>query len=193
MTSLCITGDPTADQLLGEDPLALLIGMALDQQIPMEKAFSGPAVLRQRLGYLDAERITQTPPEAFAAAMAGPPAVHRFPGSMAKRIQDLCAVISTDYGNDAATLWSTARTGAELLERVAALPGFATQKAQIFVALLGKQWGVRPRGWRTAAGDYGQAGVRKSVADVTSRQTLLQVRAYKQEQKARARAGTATA
>ncbi len=180
---LQITNDLAADTFLSEDPLALLLGMALDQQIPMEKAFSGPAVLRERLGHLDAERIAQTAPEAFGAAMAGPPAVHRFPGSMGKRVQELCAVIAADYGNDAATLWSTARTGDELLMRVAALPGFATQKAQIFVALLGKQWGVRPRGWRQAAGGYGADGVRRSVADVTSKESLQQVRDYKKAAK----------
>jgi len=185
--ALCITGDPAADTLLGDDPLALLLGMALDQQIPMEKAFAGPAVLLERLGHLDAARIAETDEATFAAAMAGPPAVHRFPGSMGKRVKDLCAVVAEDYANDAASVWADAGTGAELLRRVEALPGFGRQKAQIFVALLGKQLKVRPKGWREAAGAYGENKVTRSVADVTSKATLLQVRAYKQAAKAAAR------
>jgi uncharacterized HhH-GPD family protein len=187
VTTIRITGDAAADGLLGRDPLAILVGMALDQQIPMEKAFSGPAVLLERLGHLDAARIADTPDEVFLAAMKGPPAVHRFPGSMGKRVQELCAVIARDYGNDAASIWTGAKTGEELLSRLEALPGFGRQKAQIFVALLGKQLKVRPRGWREAAGAYGEDRVTRSVADVTSKDTLLQVRAYKQAAKAAAR------
>lgn len=185
--TLWFTPDDEANALLERDPLALLIGMTLDQQIPMEKAFKGPAVLRERLGHLDAARIAELDPEVFGEAMATPPAVHRFPGSMGKRVQDLCAVIAQDYGNDASALWSDATTGAELLARMKALPGFGDQKARIFVALLGKQLKVRPAGWREAAGSYGDEDALRSVADVTSPETLLQVRAYKQQAKAAAK------
>jgi uncharacterized HhH-GPD family protein len=182
--NLHLSQDPAADRLLGEDPLALLVGMVLDQQIPLEKAFTSPYVLRERLGSeLDAERIAAYDPDAFAEIFATPPALHRFPGSMAKRVQALCRVVAGDYGNDAAAVWAGARTGAELLARVGALPGFGEQKAKIFVALLGKQLGVRPRGWREAAGEYGEDGVRRSVADIVDAESLREVRAYKQEMK----------
>ena len=187
MPTIWITGDAAADALLGSDPLALLLGMALDQQIPMEKAFSGPAVLRERLGHLDAARIAELPEEEFLVAMKGPPAVHRFPGSMGKRVQELCAVIAADYDNDAARIWEGVGTGAELLARLEALPGFGNQKARIFVAVLGKRWKVRPKGWREAAGAYGLDDAKRSVADVTSKQSLLEVRAYKQAAKQAAR------
>ena len=187
MVTMHLSQDPDADALLSSDPLALLLGMLLDQQIPMEKAFRGPQVLLERLGHLDAARIAALDPDDLGTAMATTPAVHRFPGSMGKRVQDLCAVIAADYGNDAETLWAGAKTGAELLARIKALPGFGDQKAQIFVALLGKQLKVRPRGWREAAGGYGEDKVTRSVADVTSPETLLAVRAYKQEAKRAAR------
>jgi len=185
---LHLSQDPDADALLSKDPLALLLGMALDQQIPMEKAFRGPQLLMERLGHLDAARIAALGPGEFAAVMATPPAVHRFPGSMAKRLQDLCVVVADDYGNDASALWTGAASGADLLQRVTALPGFGDQKARIFVALLGKQLAVRPRGWRQAAGAYGQDGVTQSVADVTGPESLLAVRAHKQAAKKAARA-----
>ena len=181
MPTMHLTQDADADALLSTDPLALLLGMCLDQQIPMEKAFSGPRVLQERLGHLDARRIAKDP--GFLDAMAQPPAVHRFPGSMGKRVQDLCAALVADYDGEAARLWDGVDSGAELLRRVKALPGFGDQKARIFVALLGKQWGVQPDGWREAAGPYGEEGALKSVADVTSRETLLEVRAYKQAAK----------
>ena len=180
---LHITGDPVADALVSRDPLALLLGMLLDQQIPMEVAFQGPAKLLGRLGHLDAARICELDPEAFGAVMATSPAVHRFPGSMGQRVQALCWVIANEYGNDASALWIDATTGPELLARIKILPGFGDQKARIFVALLGKQLTVQPTGWRGAAGGYGEAGVTKSVADVTSPETLLQVRAFKQAAK----------
>jgi uncharacterized HhH-GPD family protein len=183
MPTLHLSQDPDADALLSEDPLALLLGMLLDQQIPMEKAFTGPHVLRERLGHLDATRIAEHPPEEFAALVAQPPAVHRFPGSMAKRLQDLCRALVEHYDGRAEAVWEDVLDGAELRRRMEALPGFGTQKAQIFVALLGKQWGVRPDGWREAAGAYGEEGVTKSVADVTSQETLLKVREYKQAAK----------
>lgn len=188
MAVLHLSQDPDADALLSKDPLALLLGMALDQQIPMEKAFRGPQLLMERLGHLDAARIAALGPGEFAAVMATPPAVHRFPGSMAKRLQDLCVVVADDYGNDASALWTGAASGADLLQRVTALPGFGDQKARIFVALLGKQLAVRPRGWRQAAGAYGQDGVTQSVADVTGPESLLAVRAHKQAAKKAARA-----
>lgn len=185
--SIRIAQDAVADELLTREPLALLVGMLLDQQIGMEVAFRGPAKLVERLGQLDAATIAEMDPEAFGAVMATTPAVHRFPGSMGQRVQALCAVIANEYGNDASALWSEARTGAELLARMKALPGFGDQKARIFVALLGKQLGVQPTGWREAAGGYGEEGALRSVADVTSPETLLQVRAYKQAVKAAAK------
>lgn len=189
MPDLHIVGDPDADALLSRDPLALLLGMMLDQQYPMEAAFAGPWKLQGRLGHLDAAKIAEMDPDEFGKLMSTPPAVHRFPGSMGGRAQALCAIIAGEYGNDAARLWSTAKTGKELLDRVKALPGFGDQKARIFVALLGKQLGVRPDGWREVAGSYGDDGAFRSVADVTSQDTLLQVRAYKQQMKAAAKRG----
>jgi uncharacterized HhH-GPD family protein len=187
MPTLQLTQDPAADALLGEDPLAILLGMLLDQQIPMEKAFRGPYDLKQRLGgTLDAQAIAAHPD--LGSVMATPPAIHRFPGSMAQRVQDLCAALVRDYDGDAAQVWETAQDGPELLRRMKALPGFGDQKARIFVALLGKQWGVQLPGWREAAGAYGDEGALKSVADVVSKETLLQVRAYKQEAKRAAKA-----
>lgn len=188
MPDLRIAQDEGADRLLADSPLALLLGMALDQQIPMEKAFRGPAVLLERLGHLDAARIADHPPEAFAAVMAQPPAVHRFPGSMGKRVQDLCRHLVEQHGGRAEALWEDVEDGPELLRRLQALPGFGRQKAQIFLALLGKQRGVQPQGWREAAGAYGEDGALRSVADVVSPETLLEVRAYKQAAKSAAKA-----
>jgi uncharacterized HhH-GPD family protein len=190
MAALHLSQDPDADALLSRDPLALLLGMLLDQQIPMEKAFRGPAVLLERLGHLDAARIADAHPDAFAAVMAEPPAVHRFPGSMGKRVQDLCRALVEHHGGRAEAVWDGVDDGREVLRRLQALPGFGTQKAQIFVALLGKQCGVTPDGWREAAGVYGEDGALRSVADVTSPQSLLEVRAYKQSVKAAAKAQT---
>jgi uncharacterized HhH-GPD family protein len=183
---------PDADALLDRDPLALLIGMALDQQIPMEKAFAGPHVLAERMGvdHLDATEIANHPPETFAKLFIGPPAIHRFPGAMAGRIQDLARRLVSDYDGRADAVWLDASSGAELHARLAALPGFGAQKARIFVALLGKQRGVRPAGWREAAGPYGEARSFRSVADVTGPDALLKVRAHKKEMKATAKAAT---
>ena len=189
MTTLHLSQDPDADALLSRDPLALLLGMLLDQQIPMEKAFKGPHVLQERLGHLDAARIAQHDPEELAALVGQTPAVHRFPGSMAKRLQDLCRALVEQYDGRAEAVWEDASDGNELLRRLEALPGFGKQKAQIFLALLGKQLGVRPEGWRQAAGAYGEDGALRSVADVTSPETLQQVRAYKQSVKAAAKKG----
>jgi uncharacterized HhH-GPD family protein len=186
--TLHLTGDPAADDLLSRDPLALLIGMLLDQRIPMEKAFGGPRLLAERLGTdpLDAELIAAADPERVVAVMAGPPAVHRFPRSMAVRVQELAAAVVRDYHGDAAALWAGAASGPELLARLRALPGFGDQKARIFTALLGKQFDVRPAGWREAAGDYGLDGFR-SVADVVDESSLQKVREHKKA--ARAAAG----
>ncbi len=188
--ALHLSQDPDADALLSRDPLALLLGMLLDQQIPMEKAFRGPAVLLERLGHLDAAQIADADPEGFAAVMAKPPAVHRFPGSMAKRVQDLCRALVDDHGGRAEAVWEGAEDGAEVLRRLEALPGFGRQKAQIFLALLGKQRGVTPRGWREAAGKYGEDGALRSIADVVSPETLQEVRSYKQAVKAEAKAAS---
>lgn len=183
MPSIHISGDRESDALLSKDPLALLIGMALDQQIPMEKAFKGPAVLRERLGKaLDAADIAAR--EDLAELFSTPPAIHRFPGSMAGRVQELCRYLVEHHGGKADNVWKGVKTGDELLTRLKALPGFGEQKAKIFLALLGKQKGVHPHGWREAAGPYGEDGVMRSVADVTSPETLLEVRAYKQAMKA---------
>ena len=190
MTALHLSQDAAADELLGRDPLALLLGMLLDQQIPMEKAFRGPAVLQERLGHLDAARIADAEPEAFASMFATPPAVHRFPGSMAGRVQALCRALVEQYGGRAEAVWEDVADGHELRRRLEALPGFGAQKAKIFVALLGKQLGVQPPGWREAAGPYGEEGVLRSVADVTSPETLREVRAYKQSVKKAARAAS---
>ncbi|MGR4881787.1 HhH-GPD-type base excision DNA repair protein [Streptomyces sp. LARHCF249] len=181
---------PDADALLSRSPLAALVGMLLDQQVPMEWAFSGPWTIAQRLGSddLDAHAIAAYDPEAFAALLSQKPAVHRYPGSMAKRIQQLCAYLVEHYGGDAEAVWAGVGTGAELLARLKALPGFGEQKAQIFLALLGKRLGVRPKGWREAAGGYGPANVYRSAADITGPESLAKVRAHKQEMKAAAKA-----
>ena len=182
---LRLAQDRDADELLSRDPLALLIGMLLDQQFPMERAFGAPWLLMQRLDRkrLDAAEIAAWDPDAFAKVMAGPPALHRYPASMAGRVQVLCAYLVKEYGGDAAALWRGASSGAELLKRVRGLPGFGEQKSKIFVALLGKQLGVRPEGWREAAGPYGMEGTHRSVADVTDHDSLAQVRAFKQAAK----------
>ena len=193
---LYLSGDAEADRLLSEDPLALLIGLVLDQQVPLEKAFAGPWELRQRLGReLDASTIAAMPPDELAAFFIDRPALHRFPGSMAARVQDLCRVLVEDYGGSAAAVWTTARSGDELLKRVKALPGFGEHKARIFVALLGKQLGVRPKGWEEAAGPFGQAGSLASIADIDSPGALVAVREHKRAVKfaARAAAKPATA
>jgi uncharacterized HhH-GPD family protein len=191
MSTLHLAQQPEADRLLAKDPLALLTGMLLDQQIPLEKAFTSPYVLAQRLGIkkLDAELIAGYDPEALAAIFTKPPALHRFPGSMAGRVQALCVVIRDEYDGDAAAVWSNATTGAELMKRLKTLPGFGAQKAQIFTALLGKQLGVQPDGWREAAGAYGEEGSYRSVADIVDAASLSKVREYKKQMKAAAKAG----
>jgi uncharacterized HhH-GPD family protein len=189
--ALCLAQDPEADQLLAENPFALLVGMTLDQQIAMEVAFAGPRKIADRIGGIDASLIADADPERFAAACAQTPAVHRFPGSMAKRVQDLAREIVDRYHGDTAELWTAGDPdGAEVLRRLKALPGFGEQKARIFLALLGKQYGVTPRGWRAAAGDYGRAGTHMSIADVVDKGSLDQVRAHKKKMKAAKAAAT---
>lgn len=186
MPELYLTGDTEADALLSNDPNALLIGMLLDQQVPMEKAFSGPAVIASRMGgRLDVAAIAATTADDFVTLCATPPAVHRFPKAMAERIQALAGILLTEWDGDAANLLA-APTGAELKRRIAALPGFGAQKAAILVALLGKQYGVAPEGWREAAGDFGLDGYR-SVADITDADSLVKVRAAKRAAKAAAK------
>lgn len=187
-----ITGDPAADRVLSDDPFALLVGMMLDQQYPMEHAFRGPAKVLDRFGTLDPRRVAEADPEEFAALCATPPAIHRFPGSMAARLQALAALVVDDYDGDAAALWQGADSGRELMRRLTALPGFGKQKAQIFVALLAKQLDVRPEGWEQAAGGYAEPGFR-SVADVVDEASLQKVRDHKKQMKAAARRAAAQA
>lgn len=177
---------PTADKVLSEDPFALLVGMLLDQQFPMERAFQAPAKVLDRFGTLDPAQIAAANPEEFVTLCSTPPAVHRFPGSMAARIQELAQIVTDEYGGDAAKIWVEAESGADLMKRLLALPGFGKQKAQIFTALVAKQLDVRPDGWEKAAGDYSLDGYR-SVADVVDEASLLKVREYKQAKKAAAR------
>jgi uncharacterized HhH-GPD family protein len=185
---LRLSGNPEADRLLSEDPLALLIGMVLDQQIPLERAFSSPLDLVARLGHpLDAAEIAEMDPDALAAVFSQRPALHRFPAANAKRVQELCRIIVDRYGGRPADIWETATDGEELSRRIRALPGFGIQKAQIFIGLLGKQLGVRPPGWESAAGRFGQPGTYYSVADIVDDESLGRVRAYKQQLKAAAK------
>jgi len=186
--TLHITGDAAADDLLSTSPLALLLGMLLDQQVAMETAFSGPAKIRDRMGSLDAAAIADDDPDAFAKLCATPPAVHRFPGSMAARIQAVCRAIVADWGGDASALWTEgAPGGAEVLKRLRTLPGFGDQKARIFLALLGKQYGYDGAGWREVAGDYGEEGSYRSVADIVDEASLTRVRENKRAAKAAAK------
>ena len=186
--TLHITGDEAADRLLTDDPLALLIGMLLDQQVAMETAFSGPLKIAQRVGSVDAATLASYDPDAFADAFKKTPAVHRFPGSMAARVQSLCAAIEQDWGGDAAAIWSQGDPdGATVLKRLRGLPGFGEQKAKIFLALLGKQYGYTGAGWREAAGAYGEEGSFRSVADIVSPESLTKVREHKRAMKAAAK------
>ena len=183
MPRLRIAQDERADEVLSEDPFALLVGMLLDQQFPMERAFAGPAKILDRFGTLAPDRIAAADPEEFAALCARPPAVHRFPGSMAGRVQAVAQAVASTYDGDTRRLWEEAATGKELLSRITALPGFGEQKGQIFVALLGKQLGVRPPGWQEAAGGYADEGCFRSVADVVDSSSLERVRSFKKETK----------
>jgi uncharacterized HhH-GPD family protein len=187
--ALHLTGDRDADAVISRDPLALLIGMVLDQQVTMEKAFRGPADLGRRLGApLNAALIAAMDPTAFAAIFSEKPALHRFPGSMAGRVQAVCGIIDEEYGGKADALWKKAPDGAGLIKRLTALPGFGEQKARIFAALLGKQLGIQPEGWRAATAPFGEDGTYLSVADITDEESLAKVRAHKQAAKAKAKA-----
>ncbi len=184
--------EPEANELLTRSPFALLIGMLLDQQVSLERAFSAPLDLVRRLGHEPtAAELAEFDPVALAGIFSERPALHRYPKAMAARVQELARLIVDQYDGEASQVWQSATTGAELLKRVAALPGFGAQKAQIFVALLGKQLGVQPEGWREAAGRFGAEGSHMSVADITDAESLGRVRSYKQELKAAAKAGPA--
>ena len=180
--------DADANELLARSPLALLIGMLLDQQVTLEKAFTSPRDLVRRLGHEPtAQELADYDPDALVAVFIERPALHRYPRAMAGRVQQLCALIADRYQGDAANVWAGAATGAELLARVSQLPGFGPDKSRIFVALLGKQYGIRPDGWREAAGRFGEQGSHCSVADITDADSLAAVRAYKQSLKAAAK------
>jgi len=186
---ITLSQNTEADALLERDPLALLIGMVLDQQVPLEKAFSSPLELSRRLGHdLDARELAEYDSDALAQIFAQRPALHRFPTSMAGRVQGVARVLVSEYVGDVRQLWAGVADGHELLARISALPGFGDQKAAIYLALLGKQRGVQPPGWREAAGDFGTESVYISVADITDAESLLRVRDYKQKQKAAAKA-----
>ncbi|WP_326560210.1 HhH-GPD-type base excision DNA repair protein [Micromonospora sp. NBC_01796] len=179
---------PEANALLDRDPLAVVIGLTLDQQVTMEKAFTSPHVLVQRLGHEPtAAELADFDADDLLAIFATPPALHRFPKAMAARVQEVCRVIVDRYDGDPAALWRDVSDGADLFKRIVSLPGFGKQKAQIFVALLGKQYGVQPAGWREAAGGYGEEGAYRSVADIVDDESLAKVRAYKKEMKAAAK------
>lgn len=182
-----LTGEPAADRVLDNSPFALLVGMMLDQQYPMEHAFRGPAKVLDRFGSIEPGAIAAADPAEFKALCSTPPAIHRFPGSMAERLQALAVIVETQYDGHTERLWTEAASGADLLKRVMELPGFGKQKAQIFTALLAKQLDVRPDGWEKAVGDYSLDGYR-SVADVTDAASLQKVRDYKQQKKAAAKA-----
>jgi uncharacterized HhH-GPD family protein len=186
--SVHITGDPDADALLSVEPLALLIGMLLDQQVPMETAFAGPAKLRDRLGQLDAAELASYDADALIDVFRISPSIHRFPGSMAGRVQSLAGAVVNDWGGDASAIWTRGKPdGGEILARLKALPGFGEQKAKIFLALLGKQYGLEAGGWRAAAGDYGTEGSYRSVADIIDPASLTKVREFKRAAKAAAK------
>ena len=186
---LWLTGDPEADRLLSRDPFALLIGMLLDQQVTMESAFAGPQKIAERMGGLDVRKVAEADPDEFSELCAAKPAVHRYPGSMAGRIQAVAQEVVSNYDGDVTRLWTDDDPdGRAVLRRLKDLPGFGAQKASIFLALLGKQYGVEPDGWREAAGSYGDADARRSIADVTDETSLDEVRTTKKAAKAAAKA-----
>ena len=191
---LHITGDPAADQLLSDDAFALLIGMLLDQQVTMESAFAGPEKIRTRIGSMSPAAIAEYDPAGFVEVFKERPSVHRFPGSMAGRVQDLAATVQRDWNGDATAIWTQDEPdGEEVLRRLKELPGFGEQKAKIFLALLGKQRGLQAQGWREAAGAYGQESAFLSVADIVDPESLRKVRANKQAAKAAIKAAKASA
>ena len=179
---LPFTGNREADELIAADPLALLIGFALDQQVTVQKAFSGPLELRSRLGSLDARTIATLDAEKLDAAFRTPPALHRFPGNMAKRVRDLCQAIADDYDGDAGRIWSGATDAHDLHKRLIALPGIGEMKAGTIVALLGKRYGIKPAGWHEVVPKT------PTLGDVDSAEALADYQAGKRERKAAARA-----
>lgn len=180
---------PEANALLNRSPLALLMAMLLDQQVPLERAFSAPHDLASRLGHdPGVEELADHDPDALVAIFSERPALHRYPKAMAGRVQTMCRLLADRYDGDAARIWTEATSGKDLLKRVGALPGFGEQKAKIFVALLGKRLGIRPDGWREATGQYGEEGVHRSVADIVDAESLGLVRDFKQRMKAAAKA-----
>ncbi|MEV6321954.1 HhH-GPD-type base excision DNA repair protein [Nocardia sp. NPDC051787] len=186
--TLCLAQDAEADKLLTEDHFATLLGMLLDQQYPMEHAFRGPKKIADRMGGFDIHRIAEADPQEFEDLAATPPAIHRYGRSMARRAQELARYVIEHYDGRAENIWTAGDPdGKEVLRRLKALPGYGEQKAKIFLALLGKQRGVRPKGWRAAAGAYGEEGSRRSVADVTDAESLAQVREFKKQAKAAAK------
>ncbi len=185
--TLYVTGDEKTDGLVNQDPFALLIAMVLDQQVPMERAFSAPADLADRLGGLDAAEVAGMDRNSLVAAFSERPALHRFPASMADRVQAVAGIVVAEYGGDAGAIWNTAASGKELLKRLRSLPGFGEQKARIFIALLAKRIGVRPEGWEEVAGPFGKPGSFVSVADIDSADALQRVREHKRETKAAAK------
>ena len=189
VANIHLTLEPEADRLLSENPFALLVGMMLDQQIAMEVAFAGPRKIADRIGGFDAELIASYDPDKFVALCSETPAIHRFPGSMAKRLQVLAQQIVDEYDGDAAAVWTAGNPdGREVLLRLKRLPGFGDQKAKIFLALLGKQYGMKARGWQEVAADYGKTGTYVSVADVRDQGSLDKVRSHKKQMKAAAKA-----
>ena len=191
--TLSLPIDAEANELLNRNPLALLIGMVLDQQIPLEKAFTSPYVLAQRLGYEPtAAELAGFDPAELTAIFARPPALHRFPKAMAARVQEAAQVLVERYDGDPSRVWLEAADGRDALRRIGELPGFGKQKAQIFLALLGKRFGLSAPGWREAAGQYGEEGAHRSVADITDPTSLARVREYKQQMKTAAKATAST-
>lgn len=186
---LYITGEPAADKLLNSNGTALLIGMLLDQQVPMEWAFKGPFTIKERLGHVEARKIAAIDVDDFVATCSEKPAIHRFPSSMGKRIHELCCVLTADFGGKGENVWKNVDTGDELYRRLRTLPGYGDEKARIFVALLAKRMGVAPTGWKKTAGEFSDKNPR-TVADITSPETLLKVRAWKKMEKAAAKAGS---
>ena len=180
--TLYITGRADADALLNDDPLGLLIGMQLDQQVPMEWAFMGPNTLKQRLGHLDTARIAAMDEDEFVAVCCDKPAIHRFPAVMGRRIHAMCVVLAEQYGGHPEQLWDNARSGDELYARLRELPGYGEEKAQIFVALLAKRFSVRPKGWRSAAGVFADKQPR-TIADCRDPGSLAKVREWKRLQR----------
>ena len=183
---LAVTGNPDADELLNTDPLALLLGMLLDQQVPMEWAFTGPKTLKDRLGHLDAAQIAAMDQDEFVAVCREKPAIHRFPKSMGERAHAVCQHVVENYGGSAAMIWSDVADAAELRRRLREIPGYGEEKTKIFIAILAKRFGITPDGWEVVAAPFSD-DVPRSVADISSEEALHEVRKWKKAQKAKGR------